>query len=267
MVGFVGAFVGVGGGILLLLIFMFLAEGLEFNQFEKVRIVIANTAIVLLGVQLVLGSKRIASKRFYFKNSVAITIPAVIVAAIVSYFLIYHALVSLTVFKIFFILFVFYSSYILITNKERRIFEKCCRGGIRGNTRNFGAGTLSGLTTALTGSDSGIFIVPVLNKYCDIDIRKAVNIYNTSLIFILLIVVGMYTFPLGNAQLNSNDFLGYIHLPYAIPMLLGAALAALPGYSLFNKIKFNYFVYPLVFIFAITAIRIVFYEIIFPLYN
>jgi uncharacterized membrane protein YfcA len=267
-IGFIGAFVGVGGGILLLLVFIFLIDGQSVDTYQSARIIIANTAFVLLVLQLVLAMKRIVTQKFYVSRTVVVSIPGILATLLISYFIVNFPIVSLGGFKILFIVFVTYSSYVLVSNKERRLFDVCHRGGIKRNFRNLFAGFISGTTTSLTGSDSGIFIVPVLNRYCDIDIRKAVNIYNSSLLFILLSLVLMYVLPF-NSNINqlTSDYIGYIYIPHALPLSIGASAAALPGYALFKKFKFNYFVYPLVFIFAITVLRILFLDFIFPLYR
>ncbi len=268
LIGFIGAFVGVGGGILSLLIFIFLAESQGLESYQSTRMIIANTALILFVLQLILAIKRITNRKFYLQQAMTVAIPAMLITIGISYVILNYDIISLNTFKIILIIFASYSSYILVTNKERRLFDVCHRGGIRRNIRNSFSGVLSGIATSITGSDSGIFIVPILNRYCDIDIRKAVNIYNTSLLFVLITIIVMYGYPiLNNKGIAESDYLGFFYTPYIIPLLIGVSIAALPGYTLFNKLKFNYFAYPLVFIFAVTVLRILFSDFIFPLYR
>ncbi|MEM1135089.1 MAG: sulfite exporter TauE/SafE family protein [Bacteroidota bacterium] len=265
-IGLIGTFIGVGGGILLIMVLLFMVEPLPFDGFESVRIVIVNSAFILYAMQLSLFIRKVFRKEVYLKATTIVAIPAILITTLLGFIILQFDIIDLFTYKIIFVVFIIYTSFILISNRERGMFEVCNRGGVKGNLRNLFAGILSGTFTSITGADSGIFIVPVLNKYCDIDIRKAVNIYNSSLFFILLTIVILFAVIPNKGDILGNDFTGYIYWPYALPLLGGAFTASFIGYTLFQKFKFNYFVYPLVFIFTVTALRILFSDILYSLY-
>jgi len=267
VIGFTGTFVGLGGGILLVMLLIFMLSDLGFSPHDTVRLIVANSIFILLAMQGATFLKRLIDGNVRLRATLIVATPGIAIALIVAYLLTNYELLGLQLFKGVFVAFTLYVSVFLMTNRERGAFEVCKRGGIRGNWRNISAGGLAGFFTASLGVDSGTFIIPILNRYCDVDIRSAVNIYNSALFFMLLSVVIFYlaSVPVGNQSVPG--LYSYFYAPVALPLAIGAGLAAFFGFYLFKRFNFQYFVYPMVFIFAITALRILFADIISPLYQ
>lgn len=97
-------------------------------------------------------------------------------------------------------------------------------------------GFLVGVVAAFTGLGGGLLYVPVLHYLSGLRMKFAIG--TSAIVTAVTMIASTLSFSLLHNSIISNDgFLGYIYLPVAIPLGIGAAFGAFFGVRLFSRTK------------------------------
>jgi|GEM_PF-3529636 len=270
VIGFMSSTVGLGGSILAILILLFDMDSvldLEFSDYEKTRVVIANTMVTLVATNIAVSIRRKSNLLMSKDMLFSILLPAVIASAVFTWLIVFFDIISIYMFTLFFLMMMAYTSYIIFTDREKGFGSQCWIDGVENRFRLLGAGLVSGVVSATTACEPSPIIVPLLNRKCNFTIQRALEVFITVFYYIALTISIIYIVSVPQNPLPFEGIsLGYVVLSKAVPMALGSFFTAFVGYDIFRKANLKYIAYITTFILSLFTIRVFFMDIIKPLY-
>jgi uncharacterized membrane protein YfcA len=170
--GLLAGLSGIGTGIIMLAVIPFALQAYDIPESYFVSITIANTVFATMMSSLVNVFTSIRQRRFYKKETIWISLSAMAVALITFETIVKSEFYSKELFTTFIIV------YLLVIVIQ--VFRKLKLSNVLAekitNTKMIMTGTAAGLIAALTGLGGGTVVVPLLNLWMRVDIKKAKTI-------------------------------------------------------------------------------------------
>ena len=229
--GFLAGLLGVGGGVIYILILPLMLTGAGVCETEIVKYTIANSVFAIFIASLSGNIINIKNKSFYAKEIFSIGLPAALFSILAMVFVVSQNWYSKDVFNG---LVIFLLAFMLI----KMVFSKNLKG-VEKSISNKGLtviGSFSGIVSALTGLGGGILVVPLLQSFYGMEIKKAKNI-SLGVIGVMAFSLSVYNFW---AQPNcfANEYqIGLIVLPTVLLMIIGVMLGSPAGVWISGKLK------------------------------
>lgn len=233
--GFVGGLLGIGGAPIYLVMFWHIIPATYPTLDEAVitQLVIANTVLVRTFAALSGCYSHYKSNNFYIDTVIAISIPATVVS-LVFVFLLSYVHYTKVFFSIFFILIFIPLLYQMFrADFSKKSFNQPNR--IKVFYLN-GIGILCGLVTALTGLGAGFVVVPLLNNFFNIKIRKVASI-SLGVIFLSSIFVLFYYMFFFYISPSIPYTIGALSFPLSLPVIAASLISSPSGVWLSRKIS------------------------------
>jgi len=235
--GLLSGLLGVGGGIIFVSILPDLFLSLGIKQESMSSLIIANSMAAILAASFVgtIALKR--SGRFFPKEILLVGLPALIASVVLQYVYVNTAYYSVDFFNalIFLIL-----SFALWQQISTQFQSKDLQEVIDlKNGQYVFSGLITGAASALSGLGGAVVLIPLLNNYFKLPIKKA-NSISLGVILVIsfsLTVPNMFFYNFDDPAIAPDDKLGLIILPLMIPMTLGLLLGAPLGVRLSNKLS------------------------------
>ncbi len=251
--GFLAGFTGVGTGFIMIVVIPFALKEMGFPDEEIVRFTIANTIFATMCSSLVNNIGLIINRNFYLKETLLISVASALSSSFLLLMIVMKPGYTTAKYNVIIIVLLAYIIFRTI-NKLRKSFPK------KEKISNFKlviSGLGGGAVAALTGLGGGSIIIPILNLWMRIDIKKAKSIaYGSIFITALFITI----LNIINDPIISVNYphLGYLLLPIALPLSIGVIIASPLGLKFGEKIASKYISYIFLSIISIVMIRKIF---------
>lgn len=218
--GAIAGLLGLGGGIFYILVLPFVLVWFGIPAEESSAFVVANS---LIGIAFATGTslfKEVKSIKTYYKESLLIAIPAVIISLLSTALIVHSPWFSKQIFSGFVILLMI---FILIQMQWKQNHQNNTtvtnhtikpRSGIL-------SGALAGFISALSGLGGGIIIIPLLQIVFHQSVRKA-KLISLVMIFLsssFISIQNLFSNPA--YPITQMKSIGYILPAIAIPIVLG----------------------------------------------
>lgn len=250
--GLIAGLLGLGGGIFYIIILPFIIQWYGIPAEESSAFVVANS---LLGICVASGSSMItAFKKLqnYFKESLIIGIPAIIISLLTTYFIVHSEWFSKEIFNGFVILLMIFILFQMIA-KTKKTTTKAEETQIIPISQGMIGGGLSGFISALSGLGGGIIIIPLLQIKFKQSPQKS-KLISLTIIFmssLLLSIQNLISAP----SFKSEELrqVGYILPSIAIPIIFGVLIGGPLGIKWSNRMN-DYTINKLFIVFVVIIL-------------
>jgi uncharacterized protein len=231
--GFIAGLVGIGGGVVYVFIIPISLVYIGVPEREIVQYTIANSIFAIFFASASANYVLIRLKLFYRKEVLIISISAIVASLLTLYLIVNTPWYSLEVFNLIIVALLLYMLFTTLRSaKKVFVFPldalKRWKLGL--------VGMAGGSISALSGLGGGIVIIPILNSFMKIDIRKASSI-SSGVIMVTALMMTVYNL----FEKPGHDFkaynLGYIIFPIALTLSLGVVLASPFGVKIGRKLS------------------------------
>lgn len=234
--GGIAGLLGLGGGIFYIIVLPFVFIWFGIPAEESTAFVVANS---LIGIAFASGTsifKEFKSIKTYYKESLLIAIPAVIISLLSTAFIVHGPWFSKEIFSGFVIILMI---FILIQMQWKQSHKKDItvtnhtiktRPGIL-------SGGLAGFISALSGMGGGIIIIPILQIVFHQSVRKA-KLISLVMIFLsssFISIQNLFSNP--EYQITQMKSIGYILPAVALPLVLGVFIGSPLGVRWSHKMN------------------------------
>lgn len=222
--GFIGGLLGIGGAPIYLAIYWQVIPRLypSLGEVETTQIVIANTVLVRTLTALSGCYVHIRNNNFYTNTVISISISATIVSLLLI-FILSHINYTKNYFSIFFIIVFLPLLYqMLHDDMSKKHFNQPNR--VKIFYLNL-IGILCGAITALTGLGAGFVVIPLLNNFFNIKIRKVASI-SLGVIFFSSIFIVFYYVLFFDVSFAMPYSMGALSLPLLLPVIIAGFIAS-----------------------------------------
>ncbi|HXA00507.1 MAG TPA: sulfite exporter TauE/SafE family protein [Cytophagaceae bacterium] len=220
--GFIAGLVGIGGGVVYVFIIPISLVYIGVPQNEIVQYTIANSIFAIFFASASANYMLIRLKLFYRKEVLIISLSAIISSLLTLYFIVNTTWYSLHLFNVTIVLLLLYMLFTTLRS-AKKVFvfpldslKKWKLGMV---------GMAGGSIAALSGLGGGIVIIPILNSFMKIDIRKASSI-SSGVIMVTALVMTTYNLFENPVHEFKAYNMGYIIFPIALTISLGVVLAS-----------------------------------------
>ncbi|MDO5969442.1 sulfite exporter TauE/SafE family protein [Flavivirga aquimarina] len=235
--GFYSGLMGTGGNVILIPALDLILSHYGIPESEIVKFIIAHSLFITFFNGLFVSYKQYKINNFYYKEVLLIAFPAMVSGFIMSeiikisswYDKIYFDLIFLFLVVLIATRFLFFKEKVINKVETNKVTIK--------KAFSFGLGTLTGLTTALSGFGGGIVLIPALTEFCKISIKKASSI-SIGVVMFLAISISISYLNIGatnNIKSLLPNQLGYISISLITPVLFGVFIAAPFGVKVAQK--------------------------------
>ncbi|UII33425.1 sulfite exporter TauE/SafE family protein [Fulvivirga ulvae] len=230
--GFIAGLTGIGTGFLMIVVIPLALQYMDMPETEMVRFTIANTIFATMCSAFVNNLTMLRKKQVYLKGMLWVTIAAVISASLVLHFFVLREEYSKDTYNFIIIIFLAYIIYRTIY-KLRKPFHY---DEVRSKSKLTLTGITAGVVSSVTGLGGGSIIIPMLNLWLKMDIKKAKSISFGAIfgISFMLTIINLLNTPSSSVPFAH---LGYILLPIAIPLSIGVIIASPLGTSLSDRLS------------------------------
>lgn len=232
--GFLAGLLGIGGGVIYILILPIALATAGICETEIIKYTIANSVFAIFVASLSGNITNIIKNNFYKTEIVRIGIPASFFSILAMVFIVSQPWYSKPVFNVLVVFLLIFMLIKMLIKSQKNEKEKLIS--------NMGLnviGSSSGVISALSGLGGGILIVPLLQSFYGVPIKKAKDI---SLGVIGVMAFALSVFNIFSASnCNANEFqLGLIVLPTVLTMTAGVVLGSPAGVWLATKMNAKY---------------------------
>lgn len=251
--GFIAGLTGIGTGFLMIVVIPLALQYMNMPDTEMVRFTIANTIFATMCSAFVNNLTMWRKKQVYLKDMFWVTIAAVISASLVLHFFVLREEYSKDTYNLIIIIFLAYIIYRTIY-KLRKPFHY---DEVKSKTKLTATGVTAGIVSSITGLGGGSIIIPMLNLWLKMDIKKAKSISFGAIfgISFILTILNLFNIPTSNVPYAH---LGYILLPVAIPLSIGVIIASPLGTSLSDRLSSRTISIIFIIVISIVLLRKVF---------
>ena len=217
--GIIAGLLGLGGGIFYIMILPFVLNWFGIPTDEASAYVIANS---LIGIAFASGTsiiKEFKSIKKYYRESMLIAIPAVVISLLTTAFIVHSPWFSKEIFSGFVVILMI---YILIQMQWRQKKKTgASTSSMIKTIPGIISGAMAGFISALSGLGGGIIIIPMLQIGFHQSVRK-VKLISLVMIFLssgFISIQNLFSHP--SYQILEIKSVGYIIPVIAIPLILG----------------------------------------------
>tara|TARA_R110002049_G_scaffold232670_1_gene405254 strand:+ start:132 stop:959 length:828 start_codon:yes stop_codon:yes gene_type:complete len=234
--GLLSGLLGVGGGIIFISILpeIFFSMGIK-EEFMS-SLIIANSMAAILAASLVgtIALKR--SGRFFPKEILLVGLPALVASVFLQYVYVNTSYYSVDFFNALIFVILSFALWQQISSQ----FQSKDLDEVENlkNSQYVLSGIVTGTASALSGLGGAVVLIPLLNNYFKLPIKKA-NSISLGVILVIsfaLTIPNMFFYSFEDAAISAPDKLGLIILPVMIPMTFGLLVGAPLGVKLSNKL-------------------------------
>lgn len=229
--GFISGLTGLGTGIVMLAVIPPLLIQHQIPDHQLVSVIIANTVFSTLASSFTNVVTTIRQRMFFPKEIMWVGFFAVI-----SSFLVFEAIVtngyySKQLFNAIIIGFMF----VIIVQTFRKLKLSNAQDERATNMKLSLTGIISGSVAGFTGLGGGTIIIPLLNLWQRIDIKKAKSI-SFGVIFSIALWLTIYNLFFGGS-LSVDGSWGLIIFPMMLPLIIGVVIGSPLGVIVSQKIS------------------------------
>lgn len=235
--GLLSGLLGVGGGIIFVSILPEIFFSMGIKEESMSSLIIANSMAAILAASFVgtIALKR--SGRFFPKEILLVGLPAFFASIFLQYIYVNTSYYSVDFFNALIFLILSFALWQQIRSQvQSRVLEEV--HDLK-NSQYAISGLVTGTASALSGLGGAVVLIPLLNNYFKLPIKKA-NSISLGVILVIsfaLTLPNMFFYSFQDPAIPANDKLGLIILPIMIPMTLGLLVGAPLGVRLSNKLS------------------------------
>lgn len=226
--GFMAGLLGVGGGIIMvpMLLFIFEQQGFAGAELIKTALGTSMSAIVFTSVSSFRMHNKLGNVRWDIFRRV---LPGILLGAVTGALIVKY--INITVLTVIFLLFVFYIATNMMFNLTKVHPARQLPGALGQGIFGVVVGTLSFLLSA----GGGFLTVPFLT-WCNIDIRKAIG--TSAALGFPIALFGSIGYIINGwaAPGRLDDSVGYIYIPALLGIIMMSVLFAPIGARTSQKI-------------------------------
>lgn len=229
--GLLAGLSGIGTGIIMLAVIPFALQAYNIPESYFVSITIANTVFATMMSSLINVFTSLRQQGFYKKETIWISLTAMVVAFLAFEMIVKSSFYSKAMFSTFIIVYLI-AIVVQVFRKLKLsnvLAEKITKG------KMILTGTAAGLVAALTGLGGGTVVVPLLNLWMRVDIKKAKTISFGTIFTISLLLSINNVFLEPNSGIEGT--IGLILLPVIIPLGIGVIVGSPLGVLLGEKLS------------------------------
>ncbi len=230
--GVLAGLLGIGGGIIYVMVlpYVFMRTGASPGQL--VPFTIANSIFGIIFASLAGSITHIRSREFYVYESSLVGIPGAIISVIVLKAVVKTTWYSPVLFNGLLILFL---SYMLISSLRKQISDE--HRDVRNSDVKLSlTGLFGGSLSALTGLGGGAVVVPLLNTWLHLDIKKAKSI-SLVMIFITSLSITLFNLTDNSYAPIADQQTGLVVWEAALPLTAGVLIGSPLGVKLSHKLS------------------------------
>jgi len=245
--GFCAGLLGIGGGPIYVVIFSIFIPQLYGSQTvdgeivpllsdsQMIQLLIANTVFARFFAALAGCWKQYKIDNIYPKTAIAIAIPAAI-TSLTFIQVLANFEYNKNIFSVIFILLFLPILYNIFTdNANKKKFNRPNK--IKLFFLHL-TGFISGIVTALSGLGGGFVVIPLLNSWFNIKIRKVISISLNVILIVSASVTFYYLFRF-HVDVDIPYLYGAISLSLVTPVIIGILIAAPFGVNVSKKLSTN----------------------------
>jgi uncharacterized protein len=229
--GFIAGLTGIGTGIVMLAVIPLALVSYHVPDQHHVSVIIANAIFATLVSSLANMITTIKQRSFYIKETSWVALAAVLIAFTTFELIVKSAYYSkdlfnsIIVFFMFLIIFQTFKKLKLSNPKDEHVTKP----------RLLVTGASAGMVASLTGLGGGTVIIPLLNLWQRVDIKKAKSISFGSImaISLWLTINNLFLEP----PLQVSDSKGLIIFPMILPLSIGVLIGSPLGVLVSEKLS------------------------------
>ena len=227
--GFIAGLTGLGTGIVMLGVVPIILARYGVPEHQLVSVIIANTIFSTLVSSFVNMITTIRQRMFFLKETLWVGFFATIFSFAVFETIVSSGFYSKQLFNSIIIGFML----VIILQTFRKLRLSNVEAERVTNPKLAITGMLSGTVAGFTGLGGGAIIIPLLNLWQRVDIKKAKSI-SFAVIFIIALWLTMYNLFLGG-WINIDGSQGLIIFPMMLPLLIGVVIGSPVGVVVSQK--------------------------------
>ncbi len=229
IIGFLAGVFGVGGGVILVPVLVFLFEHLGFHSLIVTQMAMGTSLFIVIFASLSSAAKHTHQKNVYWRAVLIMGIASVVTAFLGS---IVAASVPGAVLRNIFAAAVFFVGLRLFFEKKQ--LEQAGEFNPKVWILIL-IGAFVGFLSSLTGVGGGVFSIPLMYYLAHFPIKRAIGTSSATIIITAGVAVTGYIFNgFGNPNLPGHT-LGYVNYFLAIPFVIGTVIAGPFGAAAANK--------------------------------
>lgn len=229
--GFISGITGLGTGIIMLGVIPIVLAQYGVPESQLVSVIIANTIFSTLASSFANVATTLRQKMFFLKETLWVGFFASIFSFLVFEIIVTSGSYSKELFNSIIIVFMF----IIILQTFRKLKLSNVQDERVTKTKLAATGIISGIVAGFTGLGGGTIIVPLLNLWQRVDIKKAKSI-SFGVIFAIAFWLTLYNlFFVGSLDVANSQ--GLIIFPMMLPLVIGVFIGSPLGVILSQKMS------------------------------
>ena len=237
LVGFLAGFFGIGGGVILVLILMNYYSEIGFPSDLIPKIAVATSLFTIIFTSISSTIKQYENKNIEWKLTFSMGIASVASAIVGSKI---ASIASGRFIKAFIIIVIIFAGIRMLLAENSKVDIDDVTS-YRSNVNTFSAiiwGFITGIVSVFAGVGGGVLLVPVMNNFMKVPIKRAIGTSSSIIILTSLFgTIGYIINGLGKPELANLGTLGFVDYTAGIPILLGSILTSRFGAHISYKTK------------------------------
>lgn len=225
--GFIAGISGIGTGIVMLAVIPIALQSYDIPPHQLVSVIIANAIFATLVSSVANVATTLRQRSFYPRETWRVSIAAVITSFAIFEIIVKSDLYSKNFFNgilVFFMLFIIVQTFkkLKLSNAEDERVS---------TPRLLTTGSAAGVVAALTGLGGGTIIIPLLNLWQRVDIKKAKSIsFGTILAIALWLTINNLFFEPGLSLARTQGLIIFsMTIPLSVGVLIGSPIGVIAG--------------------------------------
>jgi uncharacterized protein len=248
--GFLAGITGIGTGFIMIVVIPIALKQMGIPADEIVRFTIANTIFATMCSSLVNNLGLLIKGKLYIKETLTIAIAAAISSSILLLYVVLQPGYTTAKYNVIIIVLLAYTIFRTINKLRKSYLKKEKISSFKLIT----AGLSGGGVAALTGLGGGSIVIPMLNLWMRVDIKKAKSI-TYGAIFITALFITFLNVVNDPAFNVPYTHFGYLLLPVALPLSIGVVIASPLGMKFGEKLPSRIISYIFLSIITIVMLR------------
>ncbi|HEY3430553.1 MAG TPA: sulfite exporter TauE/SafE family protein, partial [Cyclobacteriaceae bacterium] len=218
--GFIAGLTGLGTGIVMLAVIPSILVHYQIPDHQLVSVIIANTVFSTLVSSFANVVTSLRHRMFFLKETIWVGFFAVIFSFLVFEWIVSSGMYSKQLFNSIIVGFMF----IIILQTFRKLKLSNVEAERVTKPKLILTGIFSGTIAGVTGLGGGTIIIPLLNLWQRVDIKKAKSI-SFGVIFSIALWLTVYNLFFGGS-VNVSGSYGLIILPMMLPLIIGVLMGS-----------------------------------------